>query len=115
MEKLVRIISQGALQQRNWKKDNGDTVVISSVELVMSDGTDTFVGEVTDQKAIAIDKEPLSKEHLYGVQLNIDKEPLSKEHLYGVQLKMTAREWKSEQTQQMVRATSIKILNIAAL
>jgi hypothetical protein len=98
MEKLVRIISQGALQQRNWKKDNGETVVISSVELVLSDGTDTFVGEVTDQKAIAIDKEPLSKEHLYGVQL-----------------KMTAREWKSEQTQQMVRATSIKILNIAAL
>ena len=98
MEKIVRVISQGALQQRNWKKDNGETVVISSVELVMSDGIDTFVGEVTDQKAIAINNEPLSKEHLYGVQI-----------------KLAAREWKSEQTQQLVRATSVKILNIAAL
>ena len=29
MEKLVRIKSQGALQQRNWTKQNGETVVIS--------------------------------------------------------------------------------------
>ena len=49
MEKLVRIKSQGALQQRNWTKQNGENVVISSVELTMTDGIDTFVGEVTDQ------------------------------------------------------------------
>jgi hypothetical protein len=98
MEKLVRVISQGALQQRNWTSPKGENVVISSVELVLTDGIDTFVGEVTDQKAIAINNEPLSKEHLYGVQM-----------------KLTAREWKSEQTQQLVRATSVKILNIAKI
>ncbi len=98
MEKLVRVISQGALQQRNWTSPKGENVVISSVELVLTDGIDTFVGEVTDQKAIAINNEPLSKEHLYGVQM-----------------KLTAREWKSEQTQQLVRATSVKILHIAKI
>ena len=49
MEKLVRIKSQGALQQRNWTKQNGENVVISSVELTMTDGIDTFIGELTDQ------------------------------------------------------------------
>ena len=96
MEKLVRVISQGALQQRNWTNPKGENVVISSVELVLTDGNDTFNAEVTDQQALAINNEPLAKEHLYGVQM-----------------KLAAREWKSEQTQQLVRATSVKILNIA--
>ena len=29
MEKLVRIKSQGALQQRNWTKQNGENVISS--------------------------------------------------------------------------------------
>ena len=41
MEKLVRVKSQGPLQQRNWTKQNGENVVISSVELTMTDGIDT--------------------------------------------------------------------------
>ena len=34
MEKLVRIKSQGALQQRNWTNQRGETIVISSIEAV---------------------------------------------------------------------------------
>ncbi len=96
MEKNVRIISQGALQQRNWTSPKGENVVISSVELVMTDGIDTFVAEVNDQKAIAINQEPLDQDALYGVQI-----------------KMTVREWKNEQTQMMNHATNIRVVNIS--
>ncbi len=96
MEKQVRIISQGALNQRNWTSPKGENVVISSVELVMTDGIDTFVAEVNDQKAIAINQEPLDQDALYGAQL-----------------KMTVREWKSEQTQMVNHATNIRVVNIS--
>ena len=72
MEKLVRIKSQGALQQRNWTKQNGENVVISSVELTMTDGIDTFIGELTDQQAIAISKQPLDLNRMYGVRCRLD-------------------------------------------
>ena len=95
MEKLVRIKSQGALQQRNWTKQNGETVVISSVELTMTDGIDTFVGEVTDQKAIAISQQPLDQNRMYGVRC-----------------KLEVREWKSEKSGELLHANSIKVINI---
>ena len=98
MEKLVRIKGQGALQQRNWTKQNGETVVISSVELTMTDGIDTFVGEVNDQKAMAISKEPLDQDRMYGVRC-----------------KLEVREWKSEKTGEMLHANSIKVQNIEAV
>ena len=72
MEKLVRVKSQGPLQQRNWTKQNGENVVISSVELTMTDGIDTFVGEVTDQQAIAINQQPLDLNRMYGVRCRLD-------------------------------------------
>ena len=95
MEKLVRIKSQGALQQRNWTKQNGETVVISSVELTMTDGIDTFVGEVNDQKAIAISQQPLDPNRMYGVRC-----------------KLEVREWKSEKSGETLHANSIKVVNI---
>ena len=98
MEKLVRIKSQGALQQRNWTKQNGETVVISSVELMMTDGIDTFVGEVTDQKAMAISQQPLDPNRMYGVRC-----------------KLEVREWKSEKTGELLHANSIKVLNVEAI
>ena len=98
MEKLVRIKSQGALQQRNWTKQNGENVVISSVELTMTDGIDTFVGEVTDQQAIAISKQPL----------DLDK-------MYGVRCKLDVREWKSQQSGEIQHANSIKVLTVAGV
>ena len=98
MEKLVRIKSQGALQQRNWTKQNGETVVISSVELTMTDGIDTFVGEVTDQQAIAINQQPLDLNRMYGVRCRLD-----------------VREWKSQQSGETQHANSIRIVTIAGV
>lgn len=98
MEKLVRIKSQGALQQRNWTKQNGETVVISSVELTMTDGIDTFIGELTDQQAIAISKQPLDLNRMYGVRCRLD-----------------VREWKSQQNGETQHANSIRIVTIAGV
>ena len=86
MEKLVRIKSQGALQQRNWTKQNG------------TDGIDTFVGEVTDQQAIAINQQPLDQDRMYGVRCKLD-----------------VREWKSQQSGETQHANSIKIVTIAGV
>ena len=60
MEKRVKIISQSELRTNNWTNPKGENVVISSVQLEMTDGNDAFVAEVTDQKAIAINNEPFS-------------------------------------------------------
>ena len=98
MEKRVKIISQSELRTNNWTNNKGENVVISSVQLEMTDGNDAFVAEVTDQKAIAINNEPLSKEAEYAVQL-----------------KMVVRSWESEQTHQKGKSTTIKVLNIAKI
>ena len=98
MDKRVKIVSQSELRTNNWTNSKGENVVISSVELVLTDGIDTFTAEVTDQQALAINNEPLALDALYGVQL-----------------RMNIREWESQQTHQTVRATNIKVLNIAAL
>jgi single-stranded DNA-binding protein len=98
MEKLVRIKSQGPLQQRNWTNQRGETVVISSVELTMTDGIDTFIGEVTDQQAIAISKQPLDQNRMYGVRCRLE-----------------TRNWKSEKTGEQQHANSIKVVTITGV
>ena len=51
MEKIVRIKSQGPLQQRNWTNPRtNESILISSIEFLLTDGIDTFVAEVTDQQ-----------------------------------------------------------------
>lgn len=73
MEKNVKVKHQGALNQRNWTNPRtGETILISSVELLLSDGIDTFVAEVTDQQAISINQEPLDQNKLYGVQCRLE-------------------------------------------
>ena len=73
MEKTpIRIIKQGPLKQSDWTNRNGEKVIISSVELTMTDGIDTFVGEVNDQQAINIDRSPLDQRCLYGVQCRME-------------------------------------------
>ena len=53
MEKLVRVISQGAPQTRQWTNPNtGELKNITSVEVEMTDGLDRFIAEATDDLAI---------------------------------------------------------------
>ena len=52
MEKLVRVISQGAPQSRQWTNPNtGEMKTITSVEVEMTDGLDRFIAEASDDLA----------------------------------------------------------------
>lgn len=94
MEKLVRILSQSDLRKNNWTNAAGENVVIKSVEVKMTDGTDTFVAEATDRLAEKLDENKLSNDALHGVQC-----------------KMQVRTWKSADGEER-QATTIRLLNI---
>ena len=98
MEKLVREKSQGALRQRDWTSPRGEKLVISSVELILTDGIDTFVVEATDQLAMAISKEPLSRDAVYACQCRMD-----------------VNSWESPSSGERMFATKIRILKLHAV
>ena len=70
MEKIVRIKSQGPLQQRNWTNPRtNESILISSVEFLLTDGIDTFFAQATGTLAQAL--QPLDKSVLHTVQCHI--------------------------------------------
>ena len=93
MEKLVRVKSQGALS--SFQTQSGETVTKLSV--VMTDGIDTFEAEAFDKLAVQLSQQPLDT--------NV---------MYNAQMKMGVREWKNQQ-EQVNRANSIRLINIAAV
>ena len=42
MEKIARVLSQSALESRDWTNNNGENVVIKSVQVTITDGIDTL-------------------------------------------------------------------------
>ena len=53
MEAIVRIVSQSDLITRQYiDKKTGEQKVINSVMLKLSDGTDSFLGEITGERAV---------------------------------------------------------------
>lgn len=94
MEKLVRVINQGELVTRNWQNSQGETKVIKSVELTLSDGIDTFVAEANDSLAESINTQPLDQDGLYAARCRI-----------------LVREWENKDHVK-VRSTSVKLINI---
>ena len=52
MERIVRILNQSPLATRQYPdKKTGEQKVINSVTLKLTDGTDTFLGEITGERA----------------------------------------------------------------
>ena len=47
--KIVKLLEQAPLRQTNWQRQDGTATVISTVELKLSDGVNTFYAEVSDQ------------------------------------------------------------------
>ena len=91
MEKIVRIMNQSGLQTREYvDRKTGDKRVINTVLLKLGDGTDTFLGEITGERAVNCPK--------YDPQ-----------HLYKVQCSMVVREWNSQQTGEAMQATTIYV------
>ena len=53
MERIVRILNQSGLQPRQYMdRKSGDQKVINSVVLKLTDGTDTFLGEIIGERAV---------------------------------------------------------------
>ena len=66
MEKLVRVISQGAPQSRQWTNPNtGEVKTITSVEVEMTDGLDRFIAEASDELAVQLANQPLNTAHRF--------------------------------------------------
>ncbi len=95
MEKLVRVMDQRPMVKRDWTNGQGENITLKSVEIVMTDGNDTFVAEATDQMAETLSDKPLDK----GL-------------MYGVRLKMSIRTWENKDHVQ-VMANNVKLISIA--
>lgn len=97
MESLVRIINQSQLTQRQYQdKKTGEQKVMNTVSLKLTNGTDTFIGEITGERAVNCPH--------YDPQ-----------YFYRVQCTMTVREWNSAQTGEAQQATTIYIDKISAV
>ena len=91
MEATVRIVSQSPLTQRQYNdKKTGEPKVMNSVALKITDGIDTFLGEITGERAVNCPQ-------------------FSTNYYYRVQCSMVVREWNSQQTGEPMQATTIYI------
>ena len=91
MERFVRILNQSPLATRQYPdKKTGEQKVINSVVLKLSDGTDTFLGEITGERAVNCPK-------------------FDPQYMYNVQCSMVVREWNSQQTGEQMQATTIYV------
>ena len=91
MEATVRILNQSGLMTRQYPdKKTGEQKIMNSVTLKLTDGTDTFLGEITGERAVNCP--------------NYDPQ-----YLYKVQCSMVVREWNSQQTGEAMQATTIYV------
>ena len=91
MEATVRILNQSGLITRQYTdKKTGEQKVINSVMLKFTDGTYSFLGEITGERAVNCPKfDPM--------------------HQYKVQFSMVVRECNSQQTGEAMQATTIYV------
>ena len=91
MESTVRILSQSGLITKNYTdKKTGQPKVVNSVVLKLSDGIDTFLGEITGDKAVSCPKFDMMRE-------------------YRVRCTMVVRDWTSQQTGESMQATTVYV------
>lgn len=96
MEATVRIINQSQLTSRQYTdRKTGEQKVMNTVALKLTNGTDTFVGEITGERAVNCPR-------------------FDQQYFYRVQCSMTVREWTSQSGETM-QATTIYIDKINAI
>lgn len=95
MERTVRILNQSPLATRQYMdRKTGEQKVINTVTLKLTDGIDTFLGEITGERAVNCPQ-------------------FDPQYQYKVQCTMVVREWSSQQTGEAMQATTIYIDKIA--
>ncbi len=84
-------MNQSGLQTRKYMdRKTGDQKVIHTVMLKLTDGIDTFLGEITGERAVNCPQYDPTR-------------------LYRVQCSMVVREWNSQQTGEAMQATTIYV------
>lgn len=95
MEATVRVLQQSALTSRQYQdRKTGETKVINSITVKLTDGLDTFIGEITGERAV-------------------NCPPFDVTRHYRVQCSMVVREWSSQQTGEQMQATTIYVDKIS--
>ena len=95
MERTVRILNQSPLATRQYMdRKTGEQKVINTVTLKLTDGIDTFLGEITGERAVNCPQ-------------------FDPQYQYKVQCTMVVREWNSQQTGEAMQATTIYVDKIA--
>ena len=95
MERTVRILQQSPLATRQYMdRKTGEQKVINTVTLKLTDGIDTFLGEITGERAVNCPQ-------------------FDPQYQYKVQCTMVVREWNSQQTGESMQATTIYVDKIA--
>ena len=95
MERTVRILNQSPLATRQYMdRKTGEQKVINTVTLKLTDGIDTFLGEITGERAVNCPQ-------------------FDPQYQYKVQCTMVVREWSSQQTGEAMQATTIYVDKIA--
>ena len=94
MESTVRILNQSALSTRKYvDKETREEKVVNAITLTLTDGIDTFLGEITGERAVNCPK--------YDPQ-----------YIYKVQCSMVVREWNSQQTGEQATTIYIDKINM---
>lgn len=97
MEATVRILNQSGLMTRQYTdKKTGEKKIINFVTLKLTDGLNTFLGEITGERAVNCPK-------------------FDPQYLYRVQCSMLVRDWTSQQTGEAMQATTIYLDRINML
>jgi len=97
MEKTVRILEQSEVVSREYTdRKTGEQKVVNAVTLKLTDGVDTFLGEITGERAVNCPK-------------------YDKNNLYRVQCSLLVREWESAQTGTRMQATTIYLDRISKI
>ena len=91
MEKTVRILDQSVLKTKKvTDKKTGEEKEIKVVTFKLTDGIDTFLGEITGKRAESC---PV----------------YDKNYFYRIQCSMVVRDWLSQQTGEQMQATTIYV------
>lgn len=98
MEKIVKVTEIGQLVERTWTNERGETRTIASVEVVVTDGIDTFVAEANEELARSLDKQVKEKNFDFNA-------------LYEVRISSTVRESKEKK----IKFNSIRLQQIVKL
>ena len=94
MERIVRILNQSPLVTREYTESKTvNKRTINSVVLRLTDGTDTFLGEITGERAV-------------------NCPTFDKNYQYRVQCSMQVRGWNSERTGEAMQAPTIYVEQI---